>query len=319
MIKPLRTLQALKTHNLISEVSSLAPVADNFQLAITPNMLDAIRANNISDPIYAQFIPQIQELKTTPEELKDPIGDERHSPVKGIVHRYANRVLLKVTSVCAVYCRFCFRREMLGANEQLNTQELSTAIDYIRTHAEIWEVILTGGDPLILSAQKLKTLITRLNEIPHVKSIRIHTRIPIVSPEIITPSLLKIFQLPFAQEKILTIVVHVNHANELTASTKQALADIANAGIPLRSQSVLLKGINDNLEALQNLMQNLLINRVQPYYLHMMDLAKGTEHFRVDKDLAKTLIRALRANASGICVPVMIEEIPGGAGKLPIF
>ncbi|GBU10153.1 EF-P-Lys34 lysylation protein [Gammaproteobacteria bacterium] len=332
MNKSLISLDNLEKQNLINKNKRalLEPVVAQFQIRITPDMLNAIKnsqsaieqnlVNYENNPVFKQFVPDIAENTILPEELIDPIGDNAYTPVAGIVHRYCDRVLLKLTAACAVYCRFCFRREMIGAKgEQLSTKQLELALDYIENHQEIWEVILTGGDPLIASQAQLTMLFTRLNKIAHVKNIRIHTRIPIVEPKRISAAMLSLFQTVFTHQKSLYIVIHANHAQEFTENAIKTLAQIADAGIPMLSQSVLLKNINDNLDDLSTLMRTFILHRIKPYYLHQMDLAKGTSHFKVDELYARDLIRALRANISGICIPVLIQEIPAGVGKVPIF
>ncbi len=318
--KSLTTLAALSNHNLIENPQPLEPIAQSFQIAITPTMFSAITDKIPNDPIMAQFIPQLAEAIIQPEEIQDPIGDHTHSPVKGLVHRYPDRVLLKVTNACAVYCRFCFRREMLGAKgEAFGQNELNQSIDYIKQNKNIWEVILTGGDPLILSPRRLNDIITRLLEIPHIMNIRIHTRVPVVEPHAITQELAHILAQPFSQYKSLVVVIHANHAQEFTPESYQALHLLRQQGIPLRSQSVLLKGVNDNVLALTQLMRKFIEYGVQPYYLHQLDYAKGTSHFRVEREKAIALIRQLRQHVSGLCVPTLIEEIPGGAGKSVLY
>lgn len=320
--KSLTALSQLVENDVIDSKDSvqLEPVAAQFQIAITPEMLSSIKAFDYSDPIYAQFVPRVAENTILSEELNDPIGDAIHSPVEGIVHRYQDRVLLKLTVACAVYCRFCFRREMIGSKgAHLSDVQLDGALRYIRNHSEIWEVILTGGDPLILSPRRLKYVFDALNAIPHVKNIRIHTRIPIVDPTRIDAALLTIIQSAFDHQKSVYVVIHANHAQEFTPAAVIALKQIAQAGIPMISQSVLLKNINDTVEELTELMRTFVVNRIKPYYLHQMDLAKGTSHFKVDHESARTLINTLRAQISGICIPVLIQEIPAGQGKTPIF
>jgi len=297
-----------------TECEALQPVAEQFGVAISPQMLLQIDANNPNDPVAAQFVPTLAELQTTDQELTDPIGDHQHSPVKGIVHRYPDRVLLTPTLVCPVYCRFCFRREAVGQQQNLSDTELDAAFDYIEANSDIWEVILSGGDPLILSPRRLEKLLSRLRQIQHVKIIRIHTRVPIVSPEKITPALVA----GLRAANPLYVVIHTNHAQELSAAAKTACAALADAGIPLLSQTVLLKGINDSAETLGQLMRLLVENRIKPYYLHHGDKARGTGHFRTGIAEGQALLRELRGNYSGLCQPQYMLDIPGGAGKSPI-
>jgi lysine 2,3-aminomutase len=237
--------------------------------------------------------------------------------VEGIVHRYADRVLLKLVHVCPVYCRFCFRREMVGPGKRpaLSTKASAAALDYIRSHQEIWEVILTGGDPLILSPRRLREVTRVLAAIEHVKIIRVHTRVPAVAPERVTRALVNALK---ANGKAIYVVLHANHPHELTVEARQACARIVDAGIPMLSQTVLLKDVNDDAETLGALMGAFVENRIKPYYLHHADLAPGTSHLRSDIAEGQELMRALRAQTSGLCQPTYVLDIPGGAGKVPI-
>ena len=314
----IRTTEDLVKNNLISpsKQTALDPVAEQFSIAITPNMLSAIKTYDDSDPIYKQFVPTTQELHSTTQELSDPIADAAHSPVKGVVHRHPDRCLFMPVKVCPVYCRFCFRREKVGrGSESLNSEELEQAYNYIESHPEIWEVILTGGDPLILKPHQLASIINRLNSIQSVEVIRIHTRVPIVDPSRVTDDFIQSIKLP---HKPVYIVLHSNHANEFTAETIEAVKKIADAGIPMLSQSVLLKGINDNIAALSELMRTFIRHKIKPYYLHHADLTKGTSHFRTSIEAGQALMRELRANFSGICQPEYVLDIPGGYGKVPV-
>ena len=299
-----------------SDVSSLKTVAERYATAISPSMLDAMRQTKDSHVIARQFVPTAAELNTSPEEMKDPIGDEAHSPVKGVVHRYPDRVLLMPTLTCPVYCRFCFRREVVGTNGgTLTKAQLDHALDYIRATPNIWEVILTGGDPLILSPRRLANLISALEEIPHIKVIRIHTRVPIATPDRLSAELIAALK---NTSKPVYVAIHCNHAAELTRAAQSACAALVNAGIPLLSQTVLLKGVNDSVEALETLMRTLVTLRVKPYYLHQLDFAPGTSHFRVPIEEGQSLVRRLRGRLSGLAQPTYMLDIPGGAGKVPL-
>lgn len=297
-------------------LAELKKVATRYAVAITPAMADLIDPADPHDPIARQFVPDMRELETSTEERGDPIGDNAHSPVEGIVHRYPDRVLLKVVNACAVYCRFCFRREMIGPGRGgLSPAGLATALNYIGANSKIWEVILSGGDPLILSARRLKHLAARLAVIDHVKVIRVHTRVPIVAPERISTALVRALRL---KNKATFVVVHVNHSRELTAKARAACAALIDAGIPLLSQSVLLRGVNDDVETLGALMRALVECRIKPYYLHHADLAPGTAHLRTSIAEGQALMRALRGRYSGLCQPAYVLDIPGGHGKSPI-
>ena len=274
------------------------------------------RADPAHDPIARQFLPSAAETEVVARRASDPIGDEARSPVKGIVHRYPDRVLLKPLHVCPVYCRFCFRREKVGpGGEALSAAELAAALAYIRAHPEIWEVILTGGDPLMLAPRRLAELIAGLDAIGHVGVIRIHSRVPIVDPERVTGELVAALKL---RRAALWLGVHCNHARELTPATRAALARLADAGIPLMGQTVLLAGVNDDVETLDQLMRALVTARVKPYYLHHPDLVRGTGHFRVSVERGQALMKALRGRLSGLAQPAYVLDVPGGHGKVPI-
>ena len=319
MSKILRTPAQLHEAGLIplGRVPALESVAARYTLALPPDLAALIDRNDPHDPIARQFVPDVAELDTRPEELSDPIGDDAHSPVEGIVHCYPDRVLLKLTHVCAVYCRFCFRRERVGPGKAktLSPAALARAFDYIRACPEIWEVILTGGDPLVLSPRRLRAVMKALGEIEHVKIVRIHTRVPLAAPERMTPDAVRAMK---ASGKATYVAIHVNHARELTAAARAACARMADAGLVLLSQSVLLKGVNDTPEALGALMRACVECRIKPYYLHHADLAPGTAHLRSDIGTGQELMRSLRGRWSGLCQPTYVLDIPGGHGKSPI-
>ena len=287
-------------------------VARRFAVALTPHVVDLIESGGA--PIARQFVPSAAELRVTPEERADPIGDDRFAPLKGIVHRYPDRVLLKPLLVCPVYCRFCFRREAVGKGGALTTRELAAALDYIRADPAIWEVIITGGDPFLLSARRLKAIVRALDAIPHVQVIRFHTRIPIVEPQRVTRALVA----ALTTEKAVYVAIHANHPRELTAATRAACTRLGRAGIPLLGQSVLLKGINDDAATLEALFRGLVAMRVKPYYLHHADLARGTAHFRTTLTAGRELMRRLRGRVSGLCQPTYVVDLPGGHGKVPV-
>jgi lysine 2,3-aminomutase len=299
----------------LNDVEKLDAVAKNFSIRVTPHVLNQIKTNDASDPIHAQYVPSPHELNKRDDEFADPIGDIPHEKVKGITHRYPDRVLLKPTHTCQVYCRFCFRREKVGhADAALDATELRAALDYIRGNTNIWEVILSGGDPLVLSDRRLESLMQELGAIDHVAVVRIHTRVPLVDPARITQQFIRSLKIRPA----VYVALHVNHVRELTPEVKQALALMADNGIPLLSQTVLLKGVNDTFEALSDLMRALVANRVKPYYLHHLDKAQGVSHFRVSIAHGQRLVRELRGRLSGLCQPTYILDIPGGYGKVPI-
>ena len=295
----------------------LDAVASRYAVSITPALADLIDVADPCDPIARQFVPSAEELEAGPGELADPIGDDVHSPVEGIVHRYPDRVLLKPVHVCAVYCRFCFRREAVGPGkaEALSPAALERALDYIRARPEIWEVILSGGDPLVMSPRRLREITDALAGIDHVRIVRVHTRLPVADPERITPDLVDALK---ASGKTTWLVLHANHARELTPSARSACARIIDAGIPMLSQSVLLRGVNDDPASLEALMRALVESRIKPYYLHHGDLAPGTSHLRTSITEGQDLMRAMRGRVSGLCQPTYVLDIPGGHGKSPI-
>jgi lysine 2,3-aminomutase len=296
--------------------AALERVAAQYAVAITPAMAELIDPADPHDPIARQFVPHAAELDAHPHETADPIGDHAHSPVEGVVHRYPDRALLKLTATCAVYCRFCFRREMIGPGAgALTPAQLDEALAYIAAHAEIWEVILTGGDPLVLSPRRLKAVVARLAAIPHVKVIRLHTRIPVAEPSRVTRELARALK---ADGTATYVVLHANHPRELTPAAREACALLVDAGIPMLSQSVLLAGVNDDAATLAALMRALVECRIKPYYLHHGDLAPGTSHLRTSIGHGQALMRALRGHVSGLCQPEYVLDIPGGHGKSPI-
>lgn len=296
---------------------ALAEVAARYAVAITPAMDALIDASDPADPIAAQFQPDARELVIAPDELSDPIGDEAHSPVKGVVHRYEDRCLLKLVHVCPVYCRFCFRREMVGPNGDgtLSAEEIDAALAYIESRRKIWEVIFSGGDPFLLSARRAREITQRLAAIDHVKVLRWHTRVPAVDPLRVTPDLVEAIR---AEGVATYVVLHVNHARELTREARAAIARLVDAGVPMLAQTVLLKGVNDDVDTLEALMRGLVEARVKPYYLHHLDKAPGTSHFRCAIPEGQALVRALHARASGLAQPTYVLDIPGGHGKAPL-
>ena len=315
--RPLRHPDDLVRVGLVppERLAALEQVAARYAVAITPAMVDLVDPTDPNDPIARQFVPDLAELDHRPEELADPIGDHSHSPVKGIVHRYPDRVLLKPSHACPVYCRFCFRREMVGpGGEALTPVEFDQAIGYIADHPEIWEVVITGGDPLMLSPRRLGELVQALSAIPHVAVIRFHSRVPVVDPARIDVALVA----ALATDKALWIAVHANHARELGEAQAAACRRLSQAGIPLLGQTVLLKGVNDEAATLTDLFRRLVALRIKPYYLHHGDLAPGTAQFRTSIEQGQALLRALRGAISGLCQPTYVLDIPGGHGKAPI-
>ena len=297
------------------QLGEIRRVAGEYTVALTADMAALADPTDPDDPIAKQFVPSVAELANAPEERADPIGDDHWSPTPGIVHRYPDRVLLKPTLLCPVYCRFCFRREVVGKKgAMLNPASLERAFDYIRQRPQIWEVIITGGDPFLLSPRRIAAIVQVLDRISHLGVIRFHTRIPVVEPCRVTTALVD----ALGAEKAVYVVIHANHPRELTPQTREALARLSRAGIPLLSQTVLLRGVNDDAAVLEALFRGLVAMRVKPYYLHHPDLARGTAHFRAGIATGQRLVRSLRGRVSGLCQPTYVLDIPGGYGKVPI-
>jgi lysine 2,3-aminomutase len=320
--KPTTTLREpaeLVAHGLApaAALPDLEQVAARYAVAVTPDIAGLIDMDDPDDPVARQFIPSARELQIAPGENADPIGDHTHSPIDGIVHRYPDRVLFKLVHVCAVYCRFCFRREMVGPGKAtaLSPSAYRAALDYIGARPEIWEVILTGGDPLMLSSRRLTEVVADLAAIDHVKIIRLHTRVPVAEPGRVTDEMAKALKVEGAT---IWVALHANHARELTDSARAACARLIDNGIPMVSQSVLLRGVNDDAVSLEALMRAFVECRIKPYYLHHGDLAPGTAHLRTTLERGQELMRALRGRVSGLCQPEYVLDIPGGHGKAPV-
>jgi lysine 2,3-aminomutase len=313
----LKSPAALAAAGLVEpeRVLELEQVAARYAVAVTPALAGLI--DDPSGPIGRQFLPDPTELQITPDERADPIGDAAFSPLSGIVHRHPDRVLLKLTQVCAVYCRFCFRREEVGRKGEgaLSPRALDQALAYVADHPAIWEVIVTGGDPFVLSSRRIAELMRRLGAIPHVRVVRFHTRVPIADPARVTPALVRALK---SAGQAVWIALHANHAAELTPAARAACARLVDAGIPMVSQTVLLKGVNDDPGALEALLRALVETRVKPYYLHHLDLAPGVSRFATGLAAGQALMRGLRGAVSGLCQPTYVLDIPGGAGKVPI-
>jgi len=312
--KPRRTaatsVEALDALGLVAgDRAALEAVEAAFRVRVSPEMLA------VEDPgVWAQFLPDARELQMRPEELADPIGDDAHRPVAGLTHRYPDRAILHATQSCEVYCRFCFRRETVGEAGLLAEAEFDRVIAYLRATPAVREVIFTGGDPLTLSPRRLGAMLDRLEDLGSVELVRFHTRVPVVAPEKITEALAQVLnrRLP------VWLVLHVNHAAELTGAAAAALRRLNRAGVPLLSQSVLLKGVNADADTLEALFRALLRHRVKPYYLHHPDLAKGTGHFRLTLAEGQAILAALRGRLTGIGQPLYVLDIPGGHGKVPV-
>ncbi len=297
--------------------AALAAAAARFAVAVPPVLADLIDRDDPHDPIRRQFVPGTAELADLPEDRDDPIGDAAYSPVAGLVHRYPDRVLLKPILVCPVYCRFCFRREQVGGGQAgLSARQIDDALAYVAANPAISEVIVTGGDPLMLSAARIKSLTEKVAAIAHVETLRWHSRVPVADPARVTPALVRALRPPPGMG--VWLAIHVNHPRELSDPARAALGRLADGGIPLLGQTVLLRGVNDDAAVLESLFRALIRNRVKPYYLHHPDRARGTGHFRMTVAEGRALVRALRGRLSGIAQPTYVLDIPGGAGKVPI-
>jgi lysine 2,3-aminomutase len=284
-------------------------------LRIPRYYLDLIDWTDPADPLRRQVLPWPEEHVALPDDLRDPIGDDAHSPVPGIVHRYPDRVLFLLTTACAVHCRFCFRREFIGKPARtLRRDQYEGALAYVAAHPEIWEVILSGGDPLVFPDAYLASVFRRLRAIPHVRVIRVHSRVPAILPKRLTPEL---GALARAHAPVY-LVAHVNHPREVTVAFRRHVGYLVDRGVPVLSQTVLLRGVNDDAATLAALFRALVEARVKPYYLHQLDRAPGTNHFRVPIREGQRLMRELRGHVSGLCLPTYILDIPGGHGKVPL-
>ncbi|MDO3378575.1 KamA family radical SAM protein [Geoalkalibacter halelectricus] len=291
----------------------LEAVAAEYPMRINPYYLSLIK--EVNDSIWRQAVPAAEELQDGVCPA-DPLEEENQSPVPNLVHRYPDRVLFLVCSECAMYCRFCTRKRKVGGeNMQITRETIEGGLDYIRNHAEIRDVILSGGDPLLLADEKLDGILKALRAIPHVEIIRIGSRVPVVLPQRITPALVRVLR----KYHPLYLNTHFNHPDEITEQAVKACARLADAGIPLGNQSVLLRGVNDDPAVMKRLMQKLLTIRVRPYYLYQADMVRGTNHFRTSVEEGLEIIRALRGHSSGLGVPAYVIDAPGGGGKIPLL
>jgi len=310
----LRSTAALLRAGLIGpdEAEALAELEQLYAVAVPPAFQALIEAPY--DPIARQVVPHADELITAPHEIGDPTADAAHSPLPGLVHRYPDRVLIKPLLICPLYCRFCFRREQVGPDGGLLSEaQLAPVLDYIRARPAIREVILTGGDPLMLSPRRLAGLLSALDAIPHVDQTRIHTRVPVADPDRVHGVLAAL-----RTDKPLYMAVHANHAREFSPAAAGALRALAAAGVVLMGQSVLLRGVNDSVTALEALFRAMLRHRMKPYYLHQLDPAPGTARFHVPQAEGLALVAALRGRLTGLGIPAYVREQQGGAGKLPV-
>jgi lysine 2,3-aminomutase len=307
----IRDTDTLASHFPV-ESEEVRKVVAEYPVQITPHVRDLIERPD--DPIGRQYIPSGVEL-LDPEGVPDPLEEEGHSEVKCVVHRYPDRALFLVTNLCAVYCRFCTRKRFVGGPNDVAREELQQGIDYIARHEGIRDVILSGGDPLMASDSRLDWILGSLRALPHIEILRIGSRIPAALPSRITPELCAMLRKhhPFYMN------IHINHPKEITEEVAAACARLADSGIPLGCQTVILKGVNDDPAVMKELMQKLLRIRVKPYYLYMADLVKGTSHFRTKVEAGIRIIEALRGHTSGMAVPSFVIDAPGGGGKIPLL
>lgn len=294
------------------EPDRLQEAIDNFELRISPAMLDLIEEPG--DPIWKQYVPDLQELEVV-DGVLDSLNEDADSPVPNITHRYPDRALFLVSPVCAAYCRFCTRRRKVGDPDKIRMADLESAFRYLEEHEGIRDVILSGGDPLLLSDRRLDLILGRLRKIPHLEIIRIGSRIPCHLPERITPELCKVLK----KHHPLYINTHFNHPAELTPAAVKGLGMLADAGVPLGCQTVLLEGVNDDVEIMRELMKRLIATRVRPYYLYMCDNVAGVEHFKTNVEKGLEIVQGLRGWTSGLAVPHFAIDAPGGGGKVPLL
>ncbi|QDH13063.1 lysine-2,3-aminomutase-like protein [Formicincola oecophyllae] len=315
----LRSAKALIEAGLApaTERTALEHVEARYAVAVPPVLAALIEPGNPDDPIARQVVPQAEELSTAPHEVEDPIGDQAHEVMAGLIRRYPDRVLFKPVLVCPLYCRFCFRRAHVGPGQapMLPPHQVEAALDWVAAHPEIREVILSGGDPFMLSPRRLSAIFKRLDAMAHVEVVRIHTRMLTAAPEKLDQALLEVLG---ASAKPLWVVAHINHAKELTSQAVQAVRALMRVGVPVLAQSVLLRGVNDSVEGLGGLLRALLRARIKPYYLHHLDAAPGTAHFHVPVEEGRALLEALRGTISGTAMPTYTLDIPGGYGKVPL-
>lgn len=311
------SLEALEQHIELTdeERAGVLLSGNKLAMAITPHFFNLIDKNDPDCPIRRQMIPRIEETLTDPAEMSDPCGEDSHMPVPGLVHRYPDRVLFLVTDRCAAYCRYCTRsRVVSGVSDQKLETQWEAAFDYLEKNDTVRDVLISGGDALLFSDNRLERILSRLHAIPHIEFIRIGTRIPIFLPQRITPELCQML----SKYHPLFISIHANHPRELTSEVRDALARLANAGIPMGNQSVLLQGVNDSIEVQKELVHKLLMCRVRPYYLYQCDLIEGSSHLRTSIDKGIGIIQGLRGHTSGYAIPQYVIDGPGGGGKIPI-
>ncbi len=297
------------------EVEGIKQSKGRLALAVTPYFASLMDPSNPNCPIRRQAIPRIEERHISKSDMVDPCGEDKDSPVPGLVHRYPDRVLLLVTDQCAVYCRYCTRRRLVGTNERSITEgNFEEVLKYLKSHRKVRDVLLSGGDPLLLENERLEEILSRIRALPHIELLRIGTRVPVTLPQRITTGLVRMLR----KYHPLMMSIHFTHPKEITEAVRGACSDLADAGIPLGSQTVLLKGINDKPHIMRKLVQELLKIRVRPYYIYQCDLAMGTEHFRTSIATGIQIIEKLRGHTTGYAVPTYVVDAPGGGGKIPV-
>jgi len=297
------------------EVAAIDVSKGRLPTAITPYFATLMSRTDPNCPIRRQALPTLEEFHFSPHDLVDPCAEDENSPVRGVVHRYPDRVLLLVTDKCAVYCRYCTRRRMVGSSENcIKDDELEEAIGYIQATKKVRDVLISGGDPLLLEDDHLEIILAKLKKIPHVEMVRIGTRVPATLPQRITPALVNMLR----KYHPLWMSIHFSHPKEITKEVRRSCGLLADAGIPLGSQTVLLRGINDKPSIMKRLMHELLKIRVRPYYIYQCDLAMGTEHFRTPIAVGINIIEKLRGHTTGYAVPSFVIDAPGGGGKIPV-
>jgi lysine 2,3-aminomutase len=316
----LRGLEALGRVLQLSddERAALQRSRNSLPNAITPYYASLLDRSDARDPLRRTMVMASQEFERTPEESIDPLSEDSDSPVAGLVHRYPDRVLFLTTGTCPVYCRYCTRARMVGSHDgtyEFSTGQWERAIDYIARTPVVRDVLLSGGDPLVLSDDRLEWLLSRLRKIPHVEFLRIGSKVPVVLPQRVTPALAKMLK----KYHPLWMSLHFIHPSELTTEVEQSCARLADAGIPLGSQTPLLAGVNDNVDVCRRLFHGLLRFRVKPYYLYQADLVVGTSHFRTAVNKGLEIISALRGHTTGYAVPTFAIDVPGGGGKIAIL
>lgn len=317
-IKDIKQVETLLKVTLTDEIKEqFRKISEKFPMSITPYYLSLINTEDLAnDPIFKQSFPEIHELDIHPSDMHDPLHEDEDSPVEGITHRYPDRALMLVSNMCAMYCRHCTRKRRVGDKDNIpDKEQILKGIAYIKKTPQIRDVLLSGGDPFLLSDEYLDWILTQLNRIPHVEVIRIGTRTPVVLPQRITDNLVEMLK----KHHPVWINTHFNHPREITVSSKKALSKLANAGIPLGNQSVLLSGVNDCPRIMRSLVHKLVANRVRPYYLYQCDLSEGLGHFRTPVGKGIEILESLIGHTSGFCVPTYVIDTPGGGVKIPVM